>query len=181
MEFYEGLVKKTAGKYHAIVQEEYEDMCQILRLKCFQALESYKPELSRVPLQNYVFQCVKNQIKDLMKRKRKNDLHLEDVAPSVSNGNGERDLDGGRDRFESKYCLEEEDEAFAEILEETPLIPSTLTDTERAVLIGLYLEYQQKDIAERLGVTIREVARAVKSIKAQMADWKPGSTLEGCE
>lgn len=184
VEYYEGLVKKTAGKYHAIVQEEYEDMCQILRLKVFQALESFKPEKSRVPAANYVFSCVRNQVKDLFKRKRRDELLIEDIAPSVDTNGYGREFTGLTDTFDSKYMRLDEDEVFAEILRETPLIPSTLTDTERGVLVGLYLEYQQKDIAERLGITIREVARAVKAIKVKMADWKPsstGSVPEGCD
>lgn len=175
VQYYEGLVRKTAGKYHAVVQEEYEDMCQMLRLKAFQALESFDAAKSRVPISNYVFSCIRNLVKDLLKRKRRNDLYIEDIAPSINAKEGEREFNGTRDRFESRYCTQEEDDAFREILEDTPLIPCTLTEMERSVLVGLYLEYQQKDIADRLGVNIREVARAVKAIKEKMADWEPST------
>lgn len=172
VQYYEGLCRKTAARYCGIVQEEYEDLVQVLRTKCWRALESFDPAKSRVPVQNYVFSCVRNQIKDLLKRKRRNDLYIEEIAPTKNRGRGEANP---RDRFEAHYLLVEEDEAFAEILIETPLIPSTLNEVERQIVVFLYLNYQQADMAERLGITRRDVAKAVKSIKSKMADWRPGA------
>ena len=69
--------------------------------------------------------------------------------------------------------METEADAFREILRETPLIPTDLTETEEKVLLGLYLECQQNEIADRFDLSPREVAKAVKAIKEKMADWKP--------
>lgn len=167
--FYEGLVKTTASRYHEIVQEEFEDCCQVLRLKVVQALRSYDPEKATQDINRYVFSCVRNQVKDLLKRQRRDDLYIEDIAPVGSDHDGDMPRDG----FMAEYMREEEEAAFAEILVETPLIPSTLTWTEKHVLVFLYLGIHQADMAERLDVSRREVARAVRSIKLKMADWAP--------
>lgn len=181
VEYYEGLVKTTAGKYHAVVQEEYEDMCQTLRLKVLEALASYDPKRAKQPIKGYVFSCVYNKVKDFLKRRRRDDLHLEDVAPQwTGSANGERQKSGGTDKFDGKYFMEAEADAFRDILRQTPLIPESLTETEEKVLLGLYLECQQREIADRFDLSPREVAKAVKAIKEKMADWKPSST-EGCE
>lgn len=173
VEYYEGLVRKTASMYEGIVQEEYEDLCSILRIKCWRALESFDQSKSRVPIQNYVFSCVRNQVKDLLKRKRRNDLYIEDIAPGIEHG--APGSPANRDRFEMRYMKAEEDEAFAEILAETPLIPSTLNGPEQRVLTCLYLEYSHAEVSEALSLTPREVARAVRAIKDKLADWKPSA------
>lgn len=185
VEFYEGLCRKTAAKYVNIVQEEYEDLLQILRLKCWRALESFDPAKSRVPVQNYVFSCVRNQIKDLLKRefaedgsrRRQPDLYIEDIAPTQGDGAMSDHWSGPRQGFEMQYLREDEERAFAEVLSETPLIPSTLTGSEQRVLTCLYLEYGQAEIAEVLVISRREVARCVKAIKEKMADWKPSADI----
>lgn len=167
VQFYEGLVRKTASRYQGVIQEEYEDLCSILRIKCWRALESFDASKSRVPIQNYVFSCVRNQVKDLLKRKKRNDLYIEDIAPARSHDQAVRDS------FDARYQVTEEEEVFAEVLAETPLIPSTLTTLERQVIVLLYLEYGQADISAHLSVTRREIATAVKGIKDKMADWHP--------
>ena len=172
IEFYEGLVRKTAGRYSRIVQEEYEDLCQILRLKVWRALESFDLEKATQPIQGYVFSCVRNQVKDLLKRKRRDDLHIEDIAPQTPAGESEY---ARRDKFESRYLEHGEEEAFAEVLAETPLIPSTLSPNERRVVVCMYLEYGQAEIAEVLSLSRREVARSVRGIKDKMEDWKPSA------
>lgn len=174
VEFYEGLVKSTAGRYHAKVQEEYEDMCQTLRLKVLEALASYDPARAKQPIKGYVFSCVVNRVKDYVKRRRRDDLYMEDVAPSWhGSSEGAREKVGASDKFEAQYFIEEEADAFRDILRQTPLLPGDLTDTEEKVLLGLYLELQQREIAERFDLSPREVAKAVKAIKEKMADWKP--------
>jgi hypothetical protein len=38
---YEGVVRQTAGMFFAMVEEEFEDVCQILRMKAWRALVSF--------------------------------------------------------------------------------------------------------------------------------------------
>lgn len=170
--FYEGLVRKTASMYERIVEEEYEDLCQILRLKIWRALGTYDPARSKLPIERYVFSCLRNQCKDLVKKKRRNELFIEDIAPA-----GGTLEDGGmlRDRFEAAYLMVREDEAFGDLPFDTPLIPSTLSEPELRVMALLYLDYGQTEIALRLAMTKREVAAAVKALREKMADWAPSN------
>lgn len=177
VEYYEGLVRKTASMYEGIVQEEYEDLCSILRIKVWRALESFDPAKATQPIRGYVFSCVRNQVKDLLKRKRRNELYIEDIAPASRGGHLRNE--GLRDKFEQRYLKEDEEVAFAEILAETPLIPSTLTGVEQRVVTCLYLEYSHSEIAEVLCLTPREVSRSVRAIKDKLADWKPSKPTTG--
>lgn len=172
VEFYEGLVRKTASKW--AWKMEFEDLCQVLRLKVFQALQSYDPARATQTVDGYVFSCVRNRIKDLGEIKVRDDLYIEDIAPSSAHyETGGSNENVSRDNFEGRYLIEEEEHAFAEILTETPLIPDTLTEVEARVVVCLYLELTQAEIAERLVMSRREVARSVKQVKVKMAAWRP--------
>lgn len=177
--YYEGLVRKTAGMYERFIEEEYEDVCQILRIKVWRALGTYDPSRSRMPVERYVFSCVRNQVKDLVKKVKRDELFIEDVAemqaPEGGTPNGMRG-----EKFNARYLVEREDEAFAELANlDLPLIPSTLTDLERGTLALLYMDYSQAEIALRLGASKREVALAVKELRVKMADWRPSGEGKG--
>lgn len=176
LDFYEGLIRKTASMYERLVEEDFDDLCQIFRLKAWRALGTYDPKRSSMPVERYVFSCVRNQVKDVLKKERnqmrrdgRSEMLIEDIAPNDQEGAGMRD------RFESRYMQVREDEAFAGANLDAPLIPSTLDRTELQVVALLYAEYGQAEIALRIGLTKREVALAVKSIREKMADWRPSN------
>lgn len=166
--YYEGLVRKTAARYEPYLEEEFEDICQVFRVKVFRALLAFDRTRSSLARDNYVFGCLVNQAKDLLKKKKRNLLFIEDLAPRDDLTNG-----GVRDRFESQYLAD--DEVFAEIESDGVLIPSTLNLDERRVLVCLYLNYSQPEAAVRLGMQRNHVAIAVRTIREKMADWDPGA------
>lgn len=171
IQHFEGLVRKTASMYVGVVEEDYEDLCSIIRIKCWRALESFDPAKSRVPRDNYVFSCVRNLCKDLVKRNRRDWLFIEDIAPHNAEGNGVV-----RDAFESRYMEMSAEDAYKSIEDEFTL-PSTLTEQERQVVALLYLSFDYGEIASTVAITHREVSTAVRSIKEKMADWRPISPL----
>jgi RNA polymerase sigma factor (sigma-70 family) len=156
--YYEGLIRKTAAMCAPRVQEEYEDIVSIFRIKVWRALLSFNPQRSSMTVQAYVFSCVKNQEKDLLKRKRRPEVYLADQTivhdPSVH-----------------------ADEVFDEIERELPLIPCTLTAVERAVVVRLYMDVSQRDIALELGLTRSEMERTVRAVRIKMADWRPSPAV----
>lgn len=175
IEFYEGLVFKTASMYSSYVEEDFEDIQQVLRIKVWRALEAFDPTRSNMTRQRYVFSCVKNQCKDLVKKKRRNELFIEDLAPvEVEQGQ----LGGPRDRFDWRYLSADADQAYGAVESAPPLIPSTLSKLEREVLALLYLDFSQKEAATLLGVRRNEMERAVKSLRDKMADWRPTPAAE---
>ena len=152
---YEGLIRKTAAMCAPRVQEEYEDIVSIFRIKVWRALGTFDPSRSTMTVQAYVFSCVKNQEKDLLKRKRRQEVLMADSAAELAGQ------------------VTSEDDVYAEVERELPVIPSTLTGLERQVIVRLYLDETQRDIAVGFGMTRSEMERVVRSIRTKMADWKP--------
>lgn len=165
--FYEGLVFKTASMYVGIVEEDLEDIQQILRVKVWRALCTYDPARSALPVERYVFSCVRNQVKDLIKRRRRNERFIEDLATPVG--------ENRRDSFEFRHLRFDADEAYAAAEDGPPLLPSTLSERERELVGLLYLDFRQTEAAEILDMNRGTLERTVKSIRVKMADWRPSS------
>lgn len=161
VEFYEGLIHKTASLYVAYVQEEFEDIVSILRIKAWRALQSYDSTRSSMPPERYVFSCVKNQCKDLVKRKRRDELFLADLVEDGSPG------------FEARYLQADASQVFAAVEEDDMILPPTLSQLEREIVGLLYLDFSQKEAAGLLGLRRNEMERAVKLIRQKLGDWRP--------
>lgn len=174
LQHFEGLVRKTAARYVGIIEDDFEDICQVLRLKVWRALLSFDPKRSRLSRDAYVFGCVRNQVKDLLKRPHRNWLFIEDLTKFEGRGPTDISCDFSQ-RFEQRYLQVREDEVFGEIDEDDPLIPSTLTKNERKVLVCMYLDYSQANTALRLGLSRKEVATSIATIREKMADWHPSA------
>ena len=186
---YEGLVRKTAGRIERIVEEEFEDICQFLRLKVWQALISFDPNslktkpTSREHLEEmrdrYVFSCVQNGKKDVLKKKQHNLLLIDDLvmpATGVLSVGETCESPVTRDDFDHRY-LSAIDRELEMVEEELPTIPSTLTESERAVLLLLYLHFKTAEIAMHTSLPRKEINAIVRSIKEKMADWNPAGSV----
>jgi len=165
--YYEGLIHATAARYSPHIQDEYEDIVSVLRIKVWRSLESYDPARSRMPVERYVFSCVKNQVKDLLKRKRRNEVFLHDVGPT----------DVG-DSWEDWLLSVPADDVYADVEAEPPVIPSTLTAVEREALLRLYAGASHREVARTMGCKRSELERIVGSIRVKMADWSPAAVAE---
>jgi DNA-directed RNA polymerase specialized sigma24 family protein len=186
MNHYEGLVRTTASLCVPFVEEDFDDICQFLRYKVWKALESFDPCKLRVRVagtqaiatarDKYVYSCVQNGKKDVLKKKRHGILFIEDLAPV-----DESDAKGGhhtlsRSFFEERYLVVEN--AFAHLEQELPTIPSTLSEAEKTVILLLYLDFKPPEIALRTGLTRKEITVVLKSIRGKMADWRPAGQEE---
>lgn len=161
VDFYEGLIRKTAAIYSPRIQEDYEDIVQILRVKVWRALLVYDGSRSRLPIERYVFSCVTNQIKDLLKRKRRQEVFLGAIREDFA------------DEFAEAYLSVGHDQVYADVERELPVIPNTLTLTERQVIVRLYENAGHHQIAVELELTRGEMAATVRSIREKMGDWRP--------
>lgn len=163
---YEGLITTTASRLlGAGVEMEFDDIAQMLRIKVWRALDSFDPSRSRMPRQNYVFMCLRDQAKDLGKRKRYGTRSLDGLL-----GEGEQ----LRDRFEAQHGLSvSHDEAFSVVEDDSCAVPNTLTAVERDVVLWLYRDYRQSEVARQLGLDKREMERLMRSIRQKLADWRP--------
>lgn len=158
-------------------RHDVEEVQQVLRVRVWKALLAWNPmeprtlkrlrrgDRTEVELRDaFVFGCVRNQMKDLVKRDRDRDLLIEDIAPAVANE---------RDKFETRYLVVEHHETYRAVEESAPLVPNTLSHDERLILACMYLGYNGPETAERLGVPRPKVANAVRSIREKMRDWRP--------
>ena len=169
---FEGLVHKTAElTLRTGVEMELEDLKQTYRLKVFQAIKAYDPARAKgLPLRNYVFGAIFNLRLSLQGRRRKGELFIDDIAPA----SGNQDL---VDNFHAHYLSTDHDHVYGYVEDEPPMLPNTLSERERFVLVMLYRRFKQDEIAETIGCTKKEVAAAAKSLRLKLADWKPTAEL----
>ena len=165
--YYEGLIRKTAAMYAPRIQDDYEDIVSVLRIKVWRALLAYDPERSSQRVEKFVFSCVTNQVKDLLKRKRRPETFIEDLRHTT------RDGDDLTDSFEHEHMAVDHDEVYADVERELPVIPSTLTAVERQVIVRLYRGDSHRAIALELGITRANMVDTMRSIRLKMADWRP--------
>lgn len=188
---YEGLVRKTAARYVGLVLHDFEDICQVFRVKVWKALLAWDPTDPRIRKKladgqsedelrdRFVFMCLRNQGKDLVKRRKPetDPLFIEDFAHERGADRGRRD-GSLRDKFEAQYLTAGEDEVFGEIEGDDIVIPSDLTSDERRVLVCMYLDYTQPETAVRLGIPTKKVSAAVKNIRQKLEHLRP---VDGAE
>jgi RNA polymerase sigma factor (sigma-70 family) len=160
--YYEGLIRKTAAIYAPRIQEDYEDIVQILRVKVWRALLAYDPARSTQQVEKFVFSCVTNQVKDLLKRKRRHEVYIEDMAVSS-------DGDELPDAFLHEHLSVGHDEVYGDVEREAPAIPVTLTQAEREVVVRLYLDASHHRAAIVLQLTRSQLETTVDSIRTKMA------------
>jgi RNA polymerase sigma factor (sigma-70 family) len=145
--------------YAPHVQDEYEDIVSILRIKVWRALCAFDPARSSMPVQRYVFSCVKNQAKDLVKKRRRNEVYIEDIA------HGESDVA----YFDRGAGSAGADQVYADVERELPQLPSTLTNLEREIIVRLYLDLTQRQVAATLCISRTEMDRSMRSIREKLA------------
>lgn len=165
---YEGLVFRTAQLVAPQVDDDEDDVRQLLRITAWNALNSYRsrgPEVpdanGRTPRDRYVFLCVTNRVKDLLKKKKRLEDFIEDKAPDEVR----------RERFYAEHLSVDESAMVEAIIEGDVVLPSTLTLMEIHVVRLLLQDLNQTEIARHLGVTRTKVREAHASVKVKMADW----------
>lgn len=168
---YEGLVLKTA----AIVkrsgsEEDFDDIAQVLRIKVYRALLRWDPAIK--DQQAYVFMCVRDQAKDLVKKRRRHDSYIEDLVTEPPS-DALMGISSVSNEFEQRHLATDRDEVYGLVDEGMALIPNTLTRLEVEIVCLLYRDYKQSEVARELRIGKREMERAMRSIRTKMADWQP--------
>lgn len=181
---FEGLIYSTAARYAAYLDDDIEDIQQVLRVKVWQALVSYdssrvrggrarsrEEEWERV--KRYVFSCVRNRVKDLLKQQYRLNRARDSGAPIYVEDVAAR----SPEKFECEYLMVEEEYVFAVVEEESVELPSTLTVFEVKVVNLLLLDLNQTEAARVLNVPRGRVRAAHSAVRAKMADWSPTRQL----
>lgn len=167
LEQFEGLIFKTTVMLMPHVEDDFDDVQQLIRIKIWKAYEAYDPERSRLTLRAYVFGCMVNFTKDLKKRRHRGHLFIEDIAPKGGD-------DGGRhDRFYAQYLAVAQETVFLDAEDEVPVLPNTLDCLERRVIGLLMLDYTAAEISRTLSVGPTRLRSIRDNIERKMADWRP--------
>lgn len=163
---YEGLVLATARLVVALSEEDIEDVEQLLRIKAWQALRAYDPAKSRTSRDKYVFMCVRDRAKDVMKKKHRGELHIEDLRAPDERGNHTMRSDS----FDARYLCSTRDENYA-VVEDDALPIAGLDGLEQAIVSLLLTgDFIHAELADRLDVSRAEIRRALKSIRCKLRD-----------
>jgi RNA polymerase sigma factor (sigma-70 family) len=168
---YEGLIFTTTSQIVELVEEDFDDILQHLRITVWRALLAFKPEryadltpgARHERQRSYVFSCVQNRKKDVLKRVRRGDRYIEDEA------------EADPDHFECRYLVETPDTVYGEIEDGELVLPSTLDELERHVVVYLYAGRTQVETAEVVGLTPNQMQTVMRRIRWKLADWKPSS------
>lgn len=155
---YEGLIYKHSLRILGKVDFDLDDIRQVYRMKAWYAINKWDPARSRMTLDAFVFGCLKNAEKDLLKRKRHGEVFIADQS--------------ARSRRTCEPRATHED-IFGDVDEGRPLVPNTLTAVELHVVVLLYRGYFQTEIAPKLGLAKTEMEATMRSIRAKMEDWRP--------
>lgn len=165
---FEGLVHATAARYAPYLDDELDDIAQMLRVKVWQALRGYDAERATQTVEGFVFSCVVNRVKDMLKvqsrlnaRRNGGPLYVEDCSASNPSA------------FEAEHFSTGIDVVVEAVVEmERVELPSTLTRDERHVVLLLMLDYKQTEIAKELGVPRSRVRATHAAVQEKMADWR---------
>jgi DNA-directed RNA polymerase specialized sigma24 family protein len=173
LEDFEGLIFKTTVLVLPHVEDDFDDVQQLLRIKVWKVLAKYDPARSQMTVKAYVFGCLMNYKKDLKKRRRRGELFIEDLLPDHPSGDGQRH--DGSSAFEARHLAVSQDVAFLAVEDETPLLPNTLNDLERRVIGLLMLEYTATEISRTLSIGPKRLRAVRNDIERKMMDWRPSA------
>lgn len=163
VEHYEGLIFTHALRIVDHVDDDLDDIRQFYRIKAWKALGAFDPmrwpaevdRHGRSAVDRFVFSCLKNAEIDMLKRRRRREVSLDEV-----------------DGAGWTHATIDAEVVYAQV-EVQPLLPSTLSGLELRAIVLLYRGYQQTEAARRLGIDARAMKRTVRSIRDKMADWQP--------
>lgn len=185
---FEGLIFATAQIIKETprtppVEIDIDDIRQRLRIKVWKGLEGYDRHRDpgakkRHPqaLERFVYQCVVNEKRDILKQVRRGDQYIEDWVGVPLPGGRVGKLATENNPFELRYFSQSEEQVFAEVEEEPLQLPSTLTTLERRVVGLLYESYQQTEVRQQLGLSVRAIDSLMRSIRMKLADYKPAAS-----
>lgn len=181
---FEGLVFETARQIVASgVELDVDDVKQMLRVKVWYAVERYNGgHVKRMPLDRWVFMCVRNLRKDIEdpnRRPRRYNASIDELR--------ERSLGAGplgpfgeeaggtklADWFDLRYLSIDAEQVFGHLFEEELRLPSTLSAVERRVVRLRLRGRLLCEIDRELGLSRAQRERVMRSVRTKLADWAP--------
>ena len=176
---FEGLVFETARQlvYEEHVEMDFDDVRQFLRQKVWRAIEEYDSARDKRlrSLKRFVFGCVVNARKDVIKRPRRFTQSIDELRDDQAMGRGfsVADTQNRSDRFDGRYLSTDEEEVFAQ-LDTGPPLPC-LSELERQVAQMRAEDFTLAEIDLELGLVPGQAKIAMRSAREKLAHRRPRS------
>lgn len=170
---YEGLVRSTAAIVEPWVEDEFDEICNFLREKVWKAIEAFSRKRvittakfsQDVQLERFVFACVQNGKKDVLKKKRRDWLYIEDQLARHGAGDLGDERAKLHDSFEGQYLVEPD---FTGVEPEALTLPACLEGPERQVAAMLYEDFKVDEIAAAMGLRRGDVRGLLETIRVKL-------------
>jgi RNA polymerase sigma factor (sigma-70 family) len=171
---YEGLVHKTALMFHERVGLELEDMRQELRIKVFRSIEKYDAARCKTSEEKWVFSCLTNFVRDLKRtaptRKGPHVTYIEEYGTHGSKDNYTTD---DFSWFEHMYGQEAtHDQVYGQV-EDSFVLPPTVTADETKIVRLIETGYSQAEIAKQLNVPPWRIRDAMVALRRKLSALQP--------
>lgn len=175
---YEGLFYTTARRIEGVVELPFDDIKSELRIKAWKALKKFDSCRSTVSRDVYVYYAVMNKKKDILrddKGRKRTLVSIEDMGSKaqVTDANEATVVSTSGSHNDLRYFSVGSESVYADIEREVPLIPSTLTEIEKHVLVMIYDEHTVLEIQRAVGLKRQEVKDAIERIQLKFSDWRP--------
>lgn len=175
----EGLVFETARQIQAGgVELEFEDICQLLRIKAWQAVAKFSDKRAaaaqgtmsdavdrhgRTPLERFVFGCMTNLRYDIEKRRpRRYNASIDEIKETGV---------GVEDWFDVRYLSVDAEQVFAEVEDEVDL--DDLDEQERAVVTLQLAGFSPSEIGTELGLPRAQREQVMRSVREKLSGLRP--------
>lgn len=174
--YYEGLIFVTTKRIEKYVEAEPEDIAQRLRIKVWTALERYDQSRSKMTVERWIFQCLRNEVKDILKKRKEFNVHIEEFSAPQSTGSPNADSRSNLDAtpFARRYLSVAPETVFADVEDdEDEVILPGLTEEEQTVARLLVENYTQPEIAVKMGIRLLQVRAYIAAIKLKLTAANP--------
>lgn len=171
---YEGLVfTTTIIVKQAGVEMDIEDIRALMRIKVWRTLLAFDAgHVSGLKRDNFVYGCLMNFKKDLLKRPRRHEASVDELR---SRGSAGSQAEGQEltEWFDLRFLSVCEEEVYGRAVEDDLLLPVTLDAQERQVVQLLYEGATMREVDLALGISRGLRERIVRSVREKLADWRP--------
>lgn len=173
---FEGLIFTTTILLkEAGVEMDIEDIRQTLRIKAWRAVLAYDTSHPRgMQRDRFVFMCIANMKKDLLKRPRRGNASVDELRERPIHTH-HTDPGAIGDWFDGRFLSVSAEEVYFEVEDEPVVLPSTLDMTERRAIALLTddPDLTLLGLERALGLSRAGREALMHSIRAKLADWRP--------
>jgi len=156
---YEGLVISTVRYWRHMITTDMddEDIAQELRMKVWRALETFDPTRG-YPERNHVFGAVRNRVKDLIGKKRRENFE----CSLIDDAAGDDDWVTGGHRESAIVLSKYEQQTKTDLIE-------GISRLEQSIVILMVQGFNAPEISKEIGITVSSVRSHITKIREHVS------------